>query len=211
MFNRGYTMFQHKQRAVPWVRMGGDLNTVFIGHLYHRRDFIVKKHRRTVLVGTEFTATAGGIYFYPIGPLADQLAGCPATAFRAVTFQTTVLCPNPDDLPRGKNPGAVNLTLTNFLAQLEYNIGEDTFPDNFDLGFLDMFNVIVFTDIGWVGDAGSETNLFGGFDGLSVSNIKNDIGIALANRDGSVRLEIARRTDTGRKPFNILFRINKAF
>ena len=74
-----------------------------------------------------------------------------------------------------------------------------------------MFNVIVFTDVGWVGNAGSETNLFDGFDGLSVSSIKNDIGIALANRDGSVRLEIARRTDTGRKPFNILFRINKAF
>ena len=98
-----------------------------------------------------------------------------------------------------------------FLAQLEYNIGEDTFPDDFDLGFLDLFNVIVFTDVGWVGNTGSEINLFDGFDGLSVSSIKNDIGIALANRDGSVRLEIARRTDTGRKPFNILFRINKAF
>ena len=98
-----------------------------------------------------------------------------------------------------------------FLAQLEYSLGEDTFPDEIDLGFLDLFNVIVFTDLGWVADVDPDLGLFKGFDSMSGSNIKNDIGIALANSDGTVRIEIARRTDTGRKPFNILFRINKSF
>jgi len=98
-----------------------------------------------------------------------------------------------------------------FLAQVEFSLGESTFPDEMDLGFLDLFNIILFTDLGWVGTVDPDAGLFEGFDGMTWKTLKHDLGIALANMDGTVRLEIARRTDTGHKPFNILFRINKSF
>ncbi|HEX9935013.1 MAG TPA: BamA/TamA family outer membrane protein [bacterium] len=97
------------------------------------------------------------------------------------------------------------------LAQAEYTLGREDFPYGLDLGFLNEFNVILFTDAGWVGVAGSQSELWEGFEDISSRMIKNDVGIALANRTGDVRLEVARRTDTGYKPFTFYFRIERAF
>lgn len=110
--------------------------------------------------------------------------------------------------PYGRmSPGGNRL----FLAQLEYRMGESNFPDQLGLGFFDLFNFIIFTDLGWVWEVDAETAIFQGFEELAWSNLKSDVGIALANRSGSVRFELARRLDTGHKPFTFTFRINRAF
>ena len=97
------------------------------------------------------------------------------------------------------------------LAQLEYRMGNQDLPDELDMGILDYFNLILFADVGWVGNGGIGSGLFEGFEGLSLVNMKSDVGIALANRSGSVRFQIARRTDTSKKPFVFSFRINRPF
>ncbi len=97
------------------------------------------------------------------------------------------------------------------LAQVEYTFGREDFPYGLDLGFLDQFNVILFSDAGWVHAADAGLDFWDGFDGLSGGTIKHDAGIALANRSGNVRFEAARRTDTGNKPYTFYFRIEKPF
>lgn len=97
------------------------------------------------------------------------------------------------------------------LAQIEYRIGEANFPDELGLGLFDMFNFIVFADAGWVWYADPDLDLLQGFEPLTLSRLKTDVGIALANRSGNVRFEIVRRTDTGKKPFTFYFRINRPF
>ena len=97
------------------------------------------------------------------------------------------------------------------LAQVEYRIGRQHLPDEMDLGLIDQLYFIVFTDLGWVGLVGDEPSVFKGFDDLSGSTLKNDVGIALSNRRGDIRLEVARRTDTGHKPFVVCFRFRRTF
>jgi outer membrane protein assembly factor BamA len=97
------------------------------------------------------------------------------------------------------------------LAQLEYRLGRDEIPDMMDLGFLDNFNLILFTDAGWAASVDSATGLTEGFEGLTLRGLKHDVGIALANRAGNCRLEVARRTDTGQKPYTFWFRISRPF
>jgi len=104
------------------------------------------------------------------------------------------------------NPGGNRM----LLAQFEYRMGRQDLPDEIDLGILEHFNLILFTDVGWVGAVDPEEGLFNGFD-LDWSDVKNDVGIGLANRSGNVRVEVARRTDTSEKPFSFYFRISRPF
>lgn len=97
------------------------------------------------------------------------------------------------------------------LAQLEYRLGREELPDMMDLGLLDNFNLILFTDAGWAANADSTADLTEGFEELTFRRLKHDVGIALANRDGNVRFEVARRTDTGEKPYTFWFRISRPF
>ncbi|MCK5146961.1 BamA/TamA family outer membrane protein [bacterium] len=97
------------------------------------------------------------------------------------------------------------------LAQIEYRLGEGYWPEDLDLGLFDLFNFIVFADAGWVGFVDENLGLFEGFKGLKMNDFKSDIGIALANASGSVRIEVARRTDTNHRPFRFYFRINRPF
>ncbi len=110
--------------------------------------------------------------------------------------------------PNGRmNPGGNRM----LLAQVEYRMGTQDLPDELDLGLLELFNLIIFADAGWVADVGGEADLFDGFDGLTWNDLKSDIGIALANSSGTVRVQIARRTDTGHKPFTFSFRVQRPF
>lgn len=97
------------------------------------------------------------------------------------------------------------------LAQLEYRLGRDELPDMMDLGLLDNFNLILFTDAGWAATVDSTFSPTEGFEGLTIGRLKHDVGIALANRAGNVRLELARRTDIGDKPYTFWFRISRPF
>lgn len=97
------------------------------------------------------------------------------------------------------------------LGQIEYRIGSQDFPDEIGMGIFDFFNLILFTDIGWVNETEQSGSLFKGFKELHYSKLKNDVGIALASHSGHVRIEVARRTDRGYKPFTFYFRIFKTF
>ena len=97
------------------------------------------------------------------------------------------------------------------LAQLEYRMGPQDLPDELDWGLLEHFNLILFIDAGWVGFADSDAGLFNGFDGLTWSDFKSDVGVALANRSGNIRFQLARRTDTSEKPWAFMFRIHRPF
>lgn len=97
------------------------------------------------------------------------------------------------------------------LGQIEYRLGEGHMPQDIDLGLFELFNFIVFADAGWVGFVDEEQGLFEGFEELDWSDFQSDVGIALANRSGSVRIEVARRTDTNHKPFRFYFRISRPF
>jgi hypothetical protein len=106
-----------------------------------------------------------------------------------------------------KNPGGNRM----LLAQIEYRMGREDLPDALDLGLLEEFNLIAFTDAGWVGQADPEEGPAEGFEYLSFKTLKNDVGLALANRSGSIRCEVARRTDTSEKPYSLWVRFNRTF
>ncbi len=97
------------------------------------------------------------------------------------------------------------------LGQLEYRMGEGNLPHWIDLGLFELFNLMIFADAGWVGNAPVDTGLLKGFDGLEWGVFKSDVGLALANRSGSVRFEVARRTDRSDKPFRFFFRVRRTF
>jgi outer membrane protein assembly factor BamA len=108
--------------------------------------------------------------------------------------------------PNGwEQPGANRMVL----AQLEYRLGRDELPDMMDMGILDNFNLILFTDAGWTASVDSTLGPTEGFDDLSIGRLKHDVGIALANHDGNVRFEVARRTIMDK--LNVLFRISRPF
>lgn len=97
------------------------------------------------------------------------------------------------------------------LAQLEYRMGSQDLPDELDWGLLERFNLILFVDAGWVGFTDIENGFFEGFESLTWSKLKSDVGIAFASRSGNIRFQIARRTDTNKKPYVFSFRINRPF
>ena len=97
------------------------------------------------------------------------------------------------------------------LGQIEYRLGRQDLPDEIDLGILENFYIILFADAGWVAHVDEGLDWTEGFDDLDYRDFKSDIGLALANRGGNMRFEIARRTDTGHKPFMFWFRLNRPF
>ena len=108
--------------------------------------------------------------------------------------------------PAGRmNPGGNRM----LLAQIEYRLGTTGFTA--ELWFFDNFNIILFADAGWAGYASDRDHFFEGFDQLTWSQLKTDVGIAFANRSGNVRLQIARRLDTGKDPYVFTFRIYRPF
>ncbi|MBN1349904.1 BamA/TamA family outer membrane protein [candidate division KSB1 bacterium] len=80
-----------------------------------------------------------------------------------------------------------------------------------DIWWLDDFNIILFADAGLVWTAEDNSSYQKSFEHLIWSDLKHDIGIAFATREGDVRLNIAKRTDTGDQPVIVTFRINRAF
>jgi hypothetical protein len=97
------------------------------------------------------------------------------------------------------------------LAQMEYRMGQEDLYDTADLGILENFNLVLFTDIGWVDCVDPGLGVLEGFGEFSFSSLKNSIGLGITDQDGNIRFEIARRTDTGHKPFACYLRINRTF
>ena len=96
------------------------------------------------------------------------------------------------------------------LGNLEYRVsaGKSRLRDVPLLGEL---NMILFADAGWVWTAEDNSRLDESFDTLTADVLKFDYGIALTDSDGRVRLNFARRTDTGAGDIVVTFRLNRAF
>lgn len=80
-----------------------------------------------------------------------------------------------------------------------------------DIWFLEPFNLILFVDSGlaWLGNDVSAANKF--FDYLTLNRLKTNVGVAITDNDGRVRLNFAKRTDVGGQGFTITFRLNRDF
>jgi hypothetical protein len=95
------------------------------------------------------------------------------------------------------------------LMNLEYNVSPSTFSR--DILFFDDLRLIFFMDTGAAWFHSGEDKWYRGFDHLKFPGLKSDVGIAIADWKGQVRLNIAKRTDTNRDPLEVTFRIAKPF
>ena len=77
-----------------------------------------------------------------------------------------------------------------------------------DILFLDWFHYILFANTGLAWFARDTSSPFN-FDNFEFSDLKTDVGIAIANRDGDVRVNFAHRLDGG--GLNVSFRIHRHF
>jgi len=73
------------------------------------------------------------------------------------------------------------------------------------------FNLVLFADAGLAWFADDNTAPENSFDSLTWSKLKTDVGVALTDRDGQVRLNLAKRTDVGGKDLLVTFRLNRDF
>lgn len=73
------------------------------------------------------------------------------------------------------------------------------------------FNLILFADAGLAWFADDNTAPENSFDSLTWNKLKTDVGVALTDRDGQVRLNVAKRTDVGGKDYVVTFRLNRDF
>lgn len=105
--------------------------------------------------------------------------------------------------PNGWNSPGGNRMI---LAQLEYRIWGKT-----EFGIFEPWQMILFTDAGWVSRAEAEADFLNGFEDLTWKNVRHDVGIAISDRKQSFRIDVARRTDTGKKPYTVSFRIQRPF
>lgn len=96
------------------------------------------------------------------------------------------------------------------LANVEYRFGNRSsrFRGN---GLFDPFNFILFFDTGraWFADYHDKYNQ--GFKQLNWSLMHSNIGIALTDDEGRIRLNIAKSIDAGPSDVVVTFRINRAF
>ena len=95
------------------------------------------------------------------------------------------------------------------LANVEYNLSPSIFSRDFL--FFDDIRLIFFGDVGSAWYAKEDSKYTEGFDKLQFTSLKSDLGFALSNWDGTVRLNIAKRTDTNKDPMVLTFRIAKPF
>jgi cytoskeletal protein CcmA (bactofilin family) len=96
------------------------------------------------------------------------------------------------------------------LANAEYNIhGRNS--DFQNMWFFDNFSLILFADAGLVWNSAKINSYQEGFSDLTWADLKTNIGVAISDHDGNVRLNIAKRVDVGGEPVVVTFRINRDF
>lgn len=105
-----------------------------------------------------------------------------------------------------KNFAGNRMVLTN----IEYRVGNNSrrFRNNW---LLDSMNLIFFFDSGLAWFADSKKNYNEGFDQLTWNKLHSNIGIALTDDEGRVRLNFAKSVDAGPSDVIVTFRINRAF
>jgi len=95
------------------------------------------------------------------------------------------------------------------LTNIEYHLSPSKFSRN--IFFFDDLRLVLFTDIGTAWFSDDNSKWYKGFDHLKWNNLKNDIGFAITDWKGHFRINFAKRTDTGKDPLVITFRIAKPF
>ncbi|MDZ7363437.1 MAG: BamA/TamA family outer membrane protein [candidate division KSB1 bacterium] len=96
------------------------------------------------------------------------------------------------------------------LANVEYRLSSGSSRLH-DIPIIEEFNLILFADAGLAWFANDNTAPEKSFDSLTWSKLKTDVGLALTDRDGQVRLNFAKRTDVGGKDLVVTFRLNREF
>ncbi|HFE52508.1 MAG TPA: hypothetical protein ENK07_03640, partial [Bacteroidetes bacterium] len=98
------------------------------------------------------------------------------------------------------------------LANVEYRIRADSrIFSGFPLEVLGGMNLILFVDAGRAWFCENPERFDTGFRSLKWRDLKTDVGVAITDHDGKVRLNIARATDSGSAPLVVTFRINRPF
>ncbi|MBN2009183.1 BamA/TamA family outer membrane protein [candidate division KSB1 bacterium] len=96
------------------------------------------------------------------------------------------------------------------LANLEYRIyGGMGMLEDIDI--LEDWNLIFFSDAGWVWNADKPNSFENGFDDLDWDSFKTSVGIGFTNYEGNVRLNIAKRLDDTNRDVVITFRVKRPF
>jgi len=115
------------------------------------------------------------------------------------------------------------------LANLEYHLNAGSGP--LDGWFIDDFDLVFFVDSGYAWFANGQTaNSLGdwsnysanleaaklshptdGFEDLDISDLKTCVGIGIQDRDGTFRINVAKRTDVGGHPVVVTLRIRESF
>ena len=80
-----------------------------------------------------------------------------------------------------------------------------------DFLFFDDLNFILFADAGCVWNAEDKTGPEKSFKQLDWDDLKTDVGVALCNQKGNVRVTFAQRMDDKDKPIVVTFRIRRPF
>jgi hypothetical protein len=96
------------------------------------------------------------------------------------------------------------------LANVEYRLNSKTSRLH-DIPIIEEFNLILFADAGLAWFAEDNTAADNSFDTLTWDKLKTNVGLALTDRDGQVRLNFAKRTDAGGKDVVVTFRLNRDF
>jgi len=103
-------------------------------------------------------------------------------------------------------------TMTNrmLLGNIEYRIHGRRNPLNQMLGEND-FSFILFADAGLVWSVNDSLKAQQGFNNLDWEDLYTAVGFGLANREGNIRLDFAKRMDRKKEPLLVTFRINRPF
>jgi outer membrane protein assembly factor BamA len=96
------------------------------------------------------------------------------------------------------------------LANGEYRLSSGSSWSR-DIPIISEFNLILFADTGLAWFAEDNTAADKSFDSLTWNKLKTNVGVALTDRDGQVRLNFAKRTDVGGKDVVVTFRLNRDF
>jgi hypothetical protein len=95
------------------------------------------------------------------------------------------------------------------LGNVEYIVSPSHFSR--DILFFDDIRLILFADVGNAWFTRDDSDFTAGFEHLKWNDLKTDIGIGLSDWKGHFRVNLAKRTDTNRKPIVFSIRIAKAF
>lgn len=161
-------------------------------------------------LGGDFDVTQGVIDVRRFQPLGgdDQLN----MRFRIASVQGAVIPQRSLELGGANTLPAYGFkSLTGnrmMLLNMEYRLSDDLLDEIFF--WPDFLGLLALADAGAITQVKTSRPVYDGFDALTSSTIKSDLGCAITWHDGDARLGFSWRTDV-RSPVMVFFRMNRAF